>query len=337
MNQHGKSLEIQELPFDNPNLSEGIVGLILVFIGVGLTANLLLIDISLLSYLGIWLLRLISAYQPLPPHLTQARGIRRQLLIVCVVTVSVLALIWHNKQHRLTDAVARNYPQVVTTWLWLGADVNGTDQSGNRPLANAVYTGNLPMVQLLVRHGATVHIQNEYGTPLLHTAISQFDESITPRHPNLSVVKTLIASGADVNLKDTNGITPLMEATSSSNVVVTRELIALGADVNARDHKGFTPLHHTTGSNSGKIVQLLLAHKADKDAQSDQGETALMRAARLNSSEMVKALLEQSCNRELKNKDGQTALDLATEARHIAIQSLLTSKLYFLSQNPKYP
>ncbi len=58
----------------------------------------------------------------------------------------------------------------------------------------------------------------------------------------LKTVDFLIENGADVNVKDNNGETPLMAASAFSNCRVIKLLIEKGADVNAKDNGGWSAL-----------------------------------------------------------------------------------------------
>ena len=58
------------------------------------------------------------------------------------------------------------------------------------------------------------------------------------REGNIEAVKQHLAAGADVNVKDNNGCTPLHTATKE----IAELLIAKGVDVNAKDDFGRTPL-----------------------------------------------------------------------------------------------
>jgi ankyrin repeat protein len=74
---------------------------------------------------------------------------------------------------------------------------------------------------------------------------------------NIEAVKQHIATGADVNAKDENGVTPLHWTETEE---IAELLIAKGADVNVKDKRGFTPLHN---ADNKEIAELLIANGAD--------------------------------------------------------------------------
>jgi len=82
-------------------------------------------------------------------------------------------------------------------------------------------------------------------------------------------VHTLIKHGANVNVKDKKGVTPLHLA---ENMDVVRLLVKHGADVNATDDGGQTPLHNCKKKD---IAQLLIKHGANVYAKNKVGETPL--------------------------------------------------------------
>ena len=66
---------------------------------------------------------------------------------------------------------------------------------------------------------------------------------------NIQVVKHNIASGADVNVKDESGSTPLHSAALFGYREISELLIAKGANVNAKNDAGETPLDWASPSS----------------------------------------------------------------------------------------
>ena len=59
---------------------------------------------------------------------------------------------------------------------------------------------------------------------------------------DIKTVKALLDKGADVNVKDNSGSTPLIYAARNGRTEVLKALIDKGAEVNAKDINGNTPL-----------------------------------------------------------------------------------------------
>ena len=83
-------------------------------------------------------------------------------------------------------------------------------------------------------------------------------------------MKRLIANGADVNVKDKYGWTPLHHAAFDSindahnAAEIVKLLIANGADVNAEDMLGITPLDIVRGENAAEVEKLLIDNGATR-------------------------------------------------------------------------
>ncbi|KAJ1445781.1 ankyrin repeat protein, partial [Pelagophyceae sp. CCMP2097] len=75
-----------------------------------------------------------------------------------------------------------------------------------------------------------------------------------------TVLKLLIAAGADVNKPDALGRTPLHLASLAGNAVATRVLVQAGADVCRTDvRRGATPAHYAAAFARVESIQLLLS------------------------------------------------------------------------------
>ena len=97
---------------------------------------------------------------------------------------------------------------------------------------------------------------------------------------NVDAVRSWVASGADINVVDANGTTPLMKASGSHRADIVAEMLRLGADARRVSITGLTALHHFAGSSrevlgEGDIVRLLVAAGCDPAARDNDGRTAV--------------------------------------------------------------
>jgi len=118
---------------------------------------------------------------------------------------------------------------------------------------------------------------------------------------NIEAVKQHLASGADVNVKDTNRWTPLHYAAWKGHKKIVVTLIAKGADVNAKNRYG-TPLHLPAGSGHKDIAKLLIANGADVNVKDVGGDTPLDWAINRNHPEIADLLRKSGgkTSKELK-------------------------------------
>ncbi len=77
--------------------------------------------------------------------------------------------------------------------------------------------------------------------------------------------------GADVNVRDAKGFTPLHFAVLRGQLLVVARLIDAGADVNARTRDNITPLVFAAAGGHFPIVQLLIDAGADVNAETILG------------------------------------------------------------------
>ena len=99
----------------------------------------------------------------------------------------------------------------------------------------------------------------------------------------LTLVELLLSLGADPGATDGGGHTPLYtvanECTTAEGASVVRALVARGADVNAKGGvTRCTPLHMAARRGSVEIAQALLECGADLAARDTKGDTPLRRA-----------------------------------------------------------
>lgn len=142
---------------------------------------------------------------------------------------------------------------------------------------------------------------------------------------SLEKIRYLIdTKGIDVNVRDENGMTPLIYAAFFGHEKVAKELIDCGADVNASGSNGATALMASLQSTKGeKLARLLIDSGADVNACDAQGLTPLMTAIYTDSIEMTLYLLEKGADIRVKCSKGWTALDLAKQKENRQLLQIL--------------
>lgn len=106
---------------------------------------------------------------------------------------------------------------------------------------------------------------------------------------NVESIKSLIKAGADVNLEDKYGATPLHFASYFDDIELVKMCIEKGADINKEDESAQTPLFWASFYNSLKVADVLLQNDANPNIKDDKGKTALNKAE----TEPMRALLKE--------------------------------------------
>lgn len=132
------------------------------------------------------------------------------------------------------------------------------------------------------------------------------------RSGEIEAVKQGLAEGIPVNGRDSLDQTALLAAISSNSLPEVQLLLAHGADVDIADNAGWTPLHYATWFGSSSVVlKELLDHGAKIDARNGRGITPLYFASITGHEAQVKLLLERGADRSVVSTSGYTALRAA--------------------------
>ena len=108
----------------------------------------------------------------------------------------------------------------------------------------------------------------------------------------------------------------LLDAARDGKMAMIEKLLAGGANINVQDANGWTPLMFAVAAAHSKLAKLLLDKGADVNIKAKKGWTPLMIAAKHNDVEMMKLLLEKGAYIHDQNQDGKSALMLAEDQGH---------------------
>lgn len=183
-------------------------------------------------------------------------------------------------------------PSVVRALVGSGASIDATDRDGRTALHEAVLDNTSPVVEELLKHGATVNkkaVGDSERTPL-HVAC------MYGKYDNAYV---LVRYGARVNVKNVSGETPLhaacgdhrtrdLQRVRKNKSRFIKMLLERGANPNIPSSVGDTPLHVLCRSEATpEEVEMLLWAGADIWRTNDRGRTPAQEAT----SPAVRALL----------------------------------------------
>ena len=121
----------------------------------------------------------------------------------------------------------------------------------------------------------------------------------------------MIASGAEVNQGDNDGVTPLYVASENGHLEIVKFLIASGGSVNEGDKDGITPLMIASNYGHFEVVKVLLAAGAEVNKISNNGNTPLHIASIDGHFEVVKVLLAAKADVRIKNNIGKLSHEVA--------------------------
>jgi ankyrin repeat protein len=211
------------------------------------------------------------------------------------------------------------------------------------------------MIGLLLEHGASIDARSTPREYQRHVTAEGRPKSLdsggftsllySARENCIACVDVLLKHGADIDMPDPDGVSPLIVAIMNANWDLAKKLVEAGADVDQWDIYGEAPLYAAIGQrqridgghasidppNETKgidLVRLLLERHANPNMQlffkpanvrggttSTRGATPLIRAAANDDKEVVKLLLDNGADATLYMADRQTPIHAVLSGR----------------------
>lgn len=224
------------------------------------------------------------------------------------------------------------------------------------------------MMSLLIDHGADVDARSIHRDYQRHVTAEGRPKSLdsgglTPllyaaRENCIACVDVLLAQGADIDLADPDGVSPLLVGIMNANWDLAKRLIEAGADVDQWDIFGEAPLFTAVGLHSRReggrasidpvnetdgtaIVRMLLERGANPNMQlffrpanvrgstNTRGSTPLIRAANNGDLEIVQLLLEHGADPTLYMADRQTPIHAVLAGRAPETDALELIRIFY--------
>lgn len=199
---------------------------------------------------------------------------------------------WH-----VSMAADYNFMPAVQLFVENGVNINQKDE---RPLSKASESGNLEIVQYLLKTG-----KNSQET--LNDALWALCDA-RPKPDTLKIAQLLLEYGAQVNSQaGLYNTTPLHGAAQNGSLELVKLLVSKGAKVNAVDKEFSMPLAKAVQADNLEIAKFLLEHGADKtiNHSDDEFQTAIFKA---RSAKMAQLLIANGANVSDRDKKGLSVL-----------------------------
>ena len=270
-------------------------------------------------------------------------------------------MIFQSAESKLCNAVIQGSTAKIKSLMEKAADPNAITFEGSNAFHLAVESGNQSIVKLLLENGAKPEIENSRGetalivaarkghsklfkelldhgakvntvdpqgnTALMHITVWASRMATLGLPATDQKLKGLIHAGADPNIVDSAGRSPMMEAVRSGGgaleedkrLPVLMTLLDAGSDVNLQSKQGRTTLMSAAFRGLKDTVQFLLHSGANPDLTDSHGMNALMYAARgcfwsyrksgyIN---VVRILLDRTTDLGHRDNRDRTALKIA--------------------------
>ena len=198
--------------------------------------------------------------------------------------------------------------------------VDNLDSQKRTPLMWAVALERIELIELFTE--ADLDALDKFGYSALHIGVSN----------NVSdPLKALLRLGADINLRNGEGETPLILACKLGHNDIVNILLEHEANIELTDDQGKSCVHVVSSTGHPALLQELIKLGANVNQQDILGRTPLMMACYGGHSNIVKELLEAGADLDHQDNDGMCSLHWAVKKGDIEIVKMLLGRLTYVN------
>ena len=173
---------------------------------------------------------------------------------------------------------------------------------------DAASSGNLERVKLLVEQGTEKNkMYNIRGSRYGNEDDYETALAVAAENDHLHIVRYLVDQGADMEMADGHGWTPLMAASFNGHVEVVRCLLEQGANRDKANNGGYTSLHWAANKGHLEIAKLLMVYGADLNARTNYGRLPI--DMEWNNTEEIKQAIRDEPRRRMDEAPGKRATE----------------------------
>ncbi|XP_048733464.1 titin homolog isoform X3 [Ostrea edulis] len=197
---------------------------------------------------------------------------------------------------------------------------------GVTPVIAACQSGNSQQLKELIDQGASIITKDDNGRTALHYCADNLETQCA---------EMLLAKDSSLlEVKDSQGFTPLHMSVISGNAPLLKLLLKKGADIRSLDNELHTPTHWATVCGHLEILDILVDNGAELSSADSHNAYPIHYAAQMNGKDnnhsdskvgekVLKKLLDSGVPHDVTDKDGRQPLLWAASAGNIESIKLL--------------
>lgn len=151
---------------------------------------------------------------------------------------------------KIFDTVFSGTVEQLSKLIESGENINVQDKEKRTPLIHATIDNKIDMIRTLVQNNADVNLQDSLGYSALHYAAQNY---------LIDAAQLLLKNKAIVDVQDIHGNTPLFRAVfhSRGRGEMVNLLLSSGADMNLKNNHGVSPIELANSIGNYNVSQFM--------------------------------------------------------------------------------